>query len=217
MCPSPPPPGGTGSGGSSPLAAAGPRADTWLGMVPPAEAPGPPRGPRPGSHRVSAGPQQDGPGSRSAQPCAPRGAAALAAHPQPGAVTFQPPDSGRAGRGAGGGAGARLGPGGGTRKRPPRPEPPCNRRRPEQSGAGPGRPARHGGRGRGRGLRRGAADHRRWGGVARGAGPGGAAGRGGACAGRGSFASGAHSQPDRERGEGERRELRAAQGAGHGR
>lgn len=33
-------------------------------------------------------------------------------------------------------------PGGGTRKRPPRPEPPCNRRRPEQSRAGrpPGDP-----------------------------------------------------------------------------
>lgn len=60
--------------------------------------------------------------------------------PQPCAVTFQPPDSGRAGRGAGRRRRRPVGPGGGTRKHPPRLEPPCNRRRPEPSCAGPRHP-----------------------------------------------------------------------------
>lgn len=70
-----------------------------------------------------------------------------ASHPQPRSVTFQPPDSGRTGRGAGRRCWRPLGPGGGTRKHPPRPEPPCNRRRPEPQPRGPQRPARHGRRG----------------------------------------------------------------------
>lgn len=53
----------------------------------------------------------------------------------------------RGGLGAGRRCRRPLGPGGGTRKHPPRPEPPCNRRRPEPQPRGPQRPARHGRRG----------------------------------------------------------------------
>lgn len=59
---------------------------------------------------------------------------------RPGAVTFQRLTQASQGGEQGGGAGARLSPGGGTRKLPPRPEPPCNRRRPELSLAGPSDP-----------------------------------------------------------------------------
>lgn len=130
-----PPPWGTVSGASSPPAPAGTRAE-----CPPGRGSGFSPGPRawlpvlPGPQRVARGPRAHGTATRPARPREP-GRPRPPALPQPGAVTFQPPDSGRAGRGAGGGAGARLGPGGGTRKRPPRPEPPCNRRRPEQSRA----------------------------------------------------------------------------------
>lgn len=170
--------------------------------------------------RVARGPRVHTPGGSPLRPRETR-PPPRAPTRSPGAVTFQRLTQAARGGEPGGGAGARLGPGGGTRKLPPRPEPPCNRRRPPRSRAARAPATRRpwGTRTRTRAVPWSCRSPKVGQGVARGAGRvmAGPAGRGRFMHRLGSFAPCAHSQPDGARGEGRRGELPAAQGAGHGR
>lgn len=127
---------------------------TWLGTVPPVEAPGSPRTPDAAPKGCSQVPGRVARGHGTHSPAVRPARRGSRPRPRPRPPTRSPAlsRSSRLTQAARGGEqeaapAPASAPGGGTRKRPPRPEPPCNRRRPEQSRAGPPRPARHGGRG----------------------------------------------------------------------